>query len=156
MKRLALLCICLAVGIVACSGKASTAPSPNTTAKVTAAPSSGSSEVTSPTTAPPGNTAAAVAATYYRAIVAQKYRQAFTYLAANVTGPGGRRLTLQGFLQLAGMMDGMGGPVTHFSVAVFQSMAVLTLDRKRVGPYHAHLQMARHGSGWTIISIDRI
>jgi len=109
-----------------------------------------------PTTAPPGNTAAAVAATYYRAIAAQKYRQAFTYLAANVTGPGGRRLTLQGFLQLAGMMDGMGGPVTHFSVAVFQSMAVMTLDRKRVGPYHAHLQMAQHGSGWTIISIDGI
>lgn len=61
------------------------------------------------------------------------FRRIFTYLAANVTGPGGRRLTLQGFLQLAGMLDGMGGPVTHFSVAVFQSMAVLTLDRKRVG-----------------------
>jgi hypothetical protein len=54
------------------------------------------------------------------------------------------------------MMDGTGGPVTHFSVAVFQSMVVMTLDRKRVGPYHAHLQMARHGQAWTIISIDRI
>ena len=49
-----------------------------------------------------------------------------------------------------------GGPVTHFSVAVFQSMIVMTIDRKKVGPYHAHLQMARDGDGWTIISIDRV
>jgi hypothetical protein len=97
-----------------------------------------------------------VATNYYRTIVAQNYRLAFTYLAANVTGPDGRRLTWQAFLQLAHVMDGEGGPVTHFSVAVFQSMTVMTIDRKKVGPYHAHLQMARDGDGWTIISIDRV
>src|SRR6266851_533437 len=100
MKRLVLLCLCVAVGIVACSGTGSAAPSPNPTTKVTAAPSSGSSAVPSPTTAASGKTAAAVATTYYRAISGEKYRRAFTYLAANATGPGGRRLTLQAFLQL--------------------------------------------------------
>jgi hypothetical protein len=97
-----------------------------------------------------------VATNYYQAIVAQNYRLAFTHLAADVTGPDGRRLTLPAFLQLAHMMDGQGGPVTHFSVAAFQSMVVMTNDRKKVGPYHAHLQMAQNGDGWTIISIDRI
>jgi hypothetical protein len=97
-----------------------------------------------------------VATNYYRAIAAQNYRLAFTYLAANVTGPDGRRLTLQAFLQLARVMDGQEGRVTHFSVAVFQSMVVMTIDRKKVGPYHAHLQMARDGSSPAIMSIDRI
>ena len=97
-----------------------------------------------------------MATNYYRAIAAQNYRLAFTYLAANVTGPDGQRLTWQAFLQLAHVMDGQEGPVTHFSVAVFQSMIVMTIDRKEVGPYHAHLQMARNGDGWTIISIDRV
>ncbi|HET6269648.1 MAG TPA: hypothetical protein VFE00_06195 [Arthrobacter sp.] len=93
---------------------------------------------------------------YYRAIVAQKYRLAFTYLAANVMGPDGRRLTWPAFLRLAQMMDGQEGAVTNFSVAAFQSMIVMTINRQEVGPYHAHLQVARDGDGWTIISIDRI
>jgi hypothetical protein len=97
-----------------------------------------------------------VAANYYRTIADRNYRLAFTYLAANVTGPDGRRLTLQAFLQLARMLDGQGGPVTHFSVAAFQSMIVMTIDRRKFGPYHAHLQVARGAGGWTIISIDRI
>jgi hypothetical protein len=146
MKRLALLCLCVAMGVVACTGSSSAAPSPSPTVKVTAGPS----------IAPSGKDTATVAANYYRAIVRQKYRSAFTYLAANATGPGGSRLTLPAFLQLARMMDGMGGPVTHFSVAAIQSMIVMTLDRQKYGPYHAHLQMARHRGGWTIASIDRI
>ena len=93
---------------------------------------------------------------YYRAVVAQNYRLAFTYLAANVTGPDGRRLTFQAFLQLAHTMDSQEGPVTGFSVAAFQSMIVMTINRKEVGPYHAHLQLTRDGGGWKIISIDRI
>jgi hypothetical protein len=97
-----------------------------------------------------------VAASYYQAIAAQNYRLAFAYLAADATGPDGRRLPWQAFLQLARMMDGHEGPVTHFSVAVFQSVTVMTVDRKEVGPYHVHLQMARNGDSWTIISIDRI
>jgi hypothetical protein len=54
------------------------------------------------------------------------------------------------------MLAGQGGPVTHFSVSVVQYMVVMTNDREKYGPYHAHLQMARDGDGWTIISIDRI
>ena len=97
-----------------------------------------------------------MATNYYRAIAARNYRLAFTYLAANVIGPDGRRLTLQGFLQLAHLMDLELGPVTHFSVAVFNSLTVMTINRKRGGLYHAHLQTARTGGDWTIISIDRI
>jgi hypothetical protein len=159
MKRLALLCLsgCVTAGIVACSGTSSVASSPSPAAKVTVTPMvSPSSRVSPFTTAPSGKSAAAVATNYYRAIAAQNYRLAFTYLAANVTGPDGRRLTLQEFLQLARVMDGQEGRVTHFSVAVFRSMVVMTIDRKKVGPYHAHLQMAQDGNIWTIISIDRI
>jgi hypothetical protein len=97
-----------------------------------------------------------VVTNYYRKIVARNYRLAFTYLAANVTGPDGRRLTLPAFLQLARMFDGEEGPVIIFSVGAFQSMIVMTINRKKGGLYHAHLQVARAGDGWTIISIDRI
>lgn len=98
---------------------------------------------------------AAVAASYYRAVAAQNYRLAFTYLAANATGPDGR-LTFQAFLQLARTMESMAGPVTTFSVGAYRSLIVMTIERKKIGPYHAHLQMAQHGGSWTIISIDRV
>jgi len=104
----------------------------------------------------PGRTAAAEATNYYRAVVAQNYRLAFTYLAAKVTGPDGRKLTLPAYLQLARMLDGQGGPVTSFSVGAFHAMVVMTIYRKKYGPYHAHLQMMRDKNGWIIISIDRI
>jgi hypothetical protein len=97
-----------------------------------------------------------VATNYYREIVDQNYRLAFTYLAANVTGPDDRRLTLPAFLQLARMFDGQGGPVTSFSAAAFQPLVVMTINRKKYGPYHAHLQLTRYKDGWIIISIDRI
>jgi len=54
------------------------------------------------------------------------------------------------------MFDGEDGPVINFSVGAFQSMVVMTINRRKGGLYHAHLQMARDGAGWTIISIDRI
>lgn len=93
---------------------------------------------------------------YYREVARQNYRLAFTYLAANATGPDGRRLTFAAFDTLARMMDGQEGPVTSFSVAVFQSFVVVTIDRKRSGPYHAHLRMTRTGSSWHIAAIDRV
>ena len=93
---------------------------------------------------------------YYQAIVAGNYQLAFTYLDANASGPDGQRLTLQAFLQLAHTMDGQGGAVTDFSVAAFQSMIVMTIDRKKFGPYHAHLQMKQEGNDWKIVSLDRI
>jgi hypothetical protein len=97
-----------------------------------------------------------VVTSYYRTIADQNYRLAYRYLAPDVTGPDGTRLTLQAFLQLARVMDNEEGPVTSFSVAVFPSVTVMTIYRKRLGPYHTHLQMARDGDSWVIISIDRI
>jgi len=99
---------------------------------------------------------AAVATSYYQAIVAGNYQLAFTYLDANATGPDGQRLMLPAFLQLAHTMDNQGGPVTDFSVAAFQSMVVMTINRKKFGPYHAHLQMKQEGNDWKIVSLDRI
>ena len=93
---------------------------------------------------------------YYQAVVGQSYQRAFGYLAPGATGPDGRKLTLGSFLQLARMLDGMGGPVTRFSIGVGSSGVVMTLYRVRYGPYHAHLVMARTTHGWAIASIDRI
>jgi|SRR5450755_1709914 hypothetical protein len=167
MKQWALAgaCACAITGIAACSGTTTVAASPSPTAKVTATPSASSSAVSppatapataAPATAPAGKGEVAVATSYYRAVVARNYRLAFTYLAAHATGFGGRRLTWAAFLQLARTMDSAEGPLASFSVGAFGYLVVMTNDRKKTGPYHAHLQMARDGDGWTITSIDRI
>lgn len=106
----------------------------------------------------PGRTLseAAVVTGYYRAIVARNYREAAGYLAPNATGADGQKLTLKSFLQLAHTLDGMGGPVTRFSAEVIRTMVVMTNERARYGPYHAHLRMVRTEHGWAIASIDRI
>ena len=83
----------------------------------------------------------AVVTGYYRAIVTRNYRKAFGYLAPGATGPDGHPLTLASFLALARMLDGMGGPVTRFSIGADPSGVVMTLYRVRYGPYHAHLRM---------------
>ncbi|HEX8007196.1 MAG TPA: hypothetical protein VF482_12285, partial [Trebonia sp.] len=108
--------------------------------------------------APPTATPSVVSVVtgYYRAIVVRNYRRAFGYLAPGATGPDGGKLTLRSFLQLAHMLDGIGGPVTQFSIGVAPSEVVMTLYRAKYGPYHAHLQMVRTGHGWAIDSIDRI
>jgi hypothetical protein len=105
----------------------------------------------------------AVVTAYYHAVAAQHYRLAFTYLAPsavylapNATGHDGQRLTWAAFLRLAHELDGLGGPVTAFSATAYGSKIVMTIDRKKYGPYHAHLQMARVRGGWAISSIDRI
>jgi hypothetical protein len=133
-KRLALACLSgfVAVGIVSCSH-----------------PRTGTSPPPSPTTT-------AAATSYYRAIAARNYRLAFTYLATDATGPDGQRLTWRAFVNLARMMDGEEGPVISFSVAAYQSLIVMTIERKRVGPYHAHLRVNRIGGAWRITSIDRV
>jgi hypothetical protein len=157
MKRLAWpsLCGCLIVVLGACTGAATPPSSRSPSASVT---------VDSPATAarsaaaPPATTPSVVAVVtaYYRAVVARNYRQAFGYLAPGATGPTGHRLTLDAFLQLAHMLDGMGGPVTRFSIGVLPSEVVMTLYRARYGPYHTHLQMTRTRHGWAISSLDRI
>ena len=93
---------------------------------------------------------------YYQAIVTRDYRKAFGYLAPAATGPDGNRLTLGSFLRLARMLDGMGGPVTRFTIGALPSGVVMTLYRVRYGPYHAHLRMVQTRLGWAISSIDRI
>lgn len=93
---------------------------------------------------------------YYQAVIAQNYHLAFTFFDANAIGPDGQKLTWQAFLQLAQTMDNEGGPVTNFSIGVSQSMIVMTIDRQKIGPYHAHLQMKQEENAWKIISIDRV
>ena len=98
----------------------------------------------------------AVVTDYYRAIVTRNYRKAFGYLAAGATGPDGHRLTLGSFLSLARTLDGIGGPVTRFTIGANPPEVVMTLYRVRYGPYHAHLRMVRAGHDWAISAIDRI
>jgi hypothetical protein len=152
MKGLAwrLLAGCLIAVLGACTGAA--APSSRSTPAPVAVGSAASTRP--PPTAMPN--VAVVVTGYYRAIVTRNYRRASGYLAPGVTGPDGRKLTLRSFLQLAHMLDGMGGPVTRFSVEASPFGVVMTLYRARYGPYHAHLQMVRAGHGWAISSIDRI
>ena len=149
---------CLLAALAACTGSAgSTATPPSPSRPAPAAVSSAAAGV-SPAQ-PPSATMPSVAAVvtgYYRAILTRNYGQAFDYLAPGATGPDGRKMTLGSFLQLAHMLDGMGGPVTNFSIGGFPSEVVMTLRRVRYGPYHAHLGMARTGHGWAITSIDRI
>ena len=116
------------------------------------------SAATGASSAPPAAAPSVVAVVtgYYRAILTRNYQEAFRYLAPGAIGPDGRRMTLGSFLQLAHMLDGMGGPVTDFSIGGFPSEVVMTLHRVRYGPYHAHLGMARTRHGWAITSIDRI
>jgi hypothetical protein len=159
MKRPAwrLLSGCLIAALAACTGSTVAAPAPSHTRPAPVAVTSAATGA-SPAQASPAATPSAVAVVtgYYRAIVTRNYRKAFGYLAPGATGPDGQRLTLGSFLQLASMLDGMGGPVTRFSLGGFPSAVVMTLDRVRYGPYHAHLGMVRTRYGWAIGSIDRI
>jgi hypothetical protein len=98
----------------------------------------------------------AVVTGYYRAIVARNYGKAFGYLAPGATGPDGHKLTLGSFLALARTLDGIGGPVTRFSIGAHPPEVVMTNYRASYGPYHAHLQMVRTGHAWAISAIDRI
>src|SRR4029077_15638791 len=113
---------------------------------------------TRPAQAPPAAMPSVVAVVtgYYRALLTPSYQKAFGYPAPGAARPDGQRMTLGSFLQLAHMLDGMGGPVTRFSIGGFPSEVVLTLYRVRYGPYHAHLGMVRTRHGWAISSIDRI
>ena len=142
---------CLIAALAACTGAAT--PSPHITSASVAV---GSAATAMPVTTTATPNVVAVVTGYYRAIVSQNYRRASGYLAPGATGPDGGKLTLRSFLQLAHMLDGIGGPVTKFSIGGFPSEVVMTLYRVRYGPYHAHLGMARTRHGWAITSIDRV
>ena len=159
MKRLAwrLLCGCLLATLGACTGSTAATParSPTLTAPVTAT-STAAGATPAPSSPAAAQSVVAVVTGYYQAIVTRNYRKAFGYLAPGATGPDGRPLTLASFLRLAQMLNGMGGPVTRFSIGAVPSGVVMTLYRVRYGPYHAHLRMVRTKHSWAISSIDRI
>ena len=157
MKRLAWrsLSSCLLAALAACTGSTATPPSHTRPAPVTViSAATGASPAQAPPVATPS--VVVVVTGYYRAILSRNYQKAFGYLAPGATGPDGQRMTLGSFLQLAHMLDGMGGPVTKFSIGGFPSEVVMTLYRFKYGPYHAHLGMTRTRHGWAISSIDRI
>jgi hypothetical protein len=149
------LASCMIAALAACTGSAAT-PSSHTRPAPVAVTSAatGASPAQAPRAATPS--VAAVVTRYYRAILDRNYQTAFGYLVPGATGPDGQRMTLGSFLQLAHMLDGMGGPVIKFSIGGFPSEVVMTLYRIRYGPYHAHLGMAWTSHGWAISSIDRI
>jgi hypothetical protein len=148
---------CLIAALAACTSSSTAAPAPPHTQPAPAAVTSPAAGIRA-TPAPPATTRSVVSVVtgYYQAIVTRDYRKAFGYLAPAATGPDGNRLTLGSFLQLARMLDGMGGPVTRFTIGALPSGVVMTLYRVRYGPYHAHLRMVRTTLGWAISSIDRI
>ena len=157
MKRLAwrLLCGCLLATLGACTGSSAATParSPTQPAPVTSTVAGATPAPSSPAAT---QSVVAVVTSYYQAIVTVNYRTAFGYLAPGATGPDDRPLTLASFLRLAQMLDGMGGPVTRFSIGAVPSGVVMTVYRVRYGPYHAHLMMVRTRHTWAISSIDRI
>jgi hypothetical protein len=148
-----LLSGCLLAVLAACTG-AATPPSYSTPPPAAA----GSAATDAAPPPPPAATQSIVAVVtgYYQAILTRNYRKAFGSLAPDATGPDGHRLTLGSFLQLAHMLDGMGGPVTRFSIGASPSDVVMTLYRARYGPYHAHLRMVRTRNDWAISALDRI
>jgi ABC-type Fe3+-hydroxamate transport system substrate-binding protein len=159
MRKLAWrsLSSCLIAALAACTSSTVGAPAPSRTQPAPAAVTSTAAGVR-PAPVPPATTRSVVAVVtgYYQAIVTRNYRMAFGYLAPAATGPDGQRLTQGSFLQLARMLDGMGGRVTRFAIGASPSGVVMTLYRVRYGPYHAHLRMARTRQGWAISSVDRI
>jgi hypothetical protein len=147
---------CLIAALAACTGSAA-APASSRIQSAPAAVTPAAASASPAPTAPAGpRSAAAMVTGYYRAIVAQDYRKAFGYLAPGATGPDGRTLTLGSFLRLADELNGIGGPVTRFSIAAYPPGIVMTLYRMRYGPYHAHLRTVRTRQVWAISSIDRI
>jgi hypothetical protein len=154
MRRLAWrsLCSCLIAALAACTSAAT--PSPHITSASVAVDSA--TTAAGPTSATTMPSVVAVVTGYYRAVVARNYRRAFGYLAPGATGPTGHSLTLDAFLELAHMLDGIGGPVIRFSIGASPSEVVMTNYRARYGPYHTHLRMTRTRHGWAISSLDRI
>ena len=142
-------------GVVACSTSGGT-PGPGVPRRATATAPPSPSPVTAGTAATANAGALAAATAYYQAVAAQRYQQAYTYLDAAATGPGGQPLTWTAFRDLASTIDTQEGTVTDFSVDASGSMVVLTIGRPAVGRYHAHLTVRQEGADWKITAIDRI
>lgn len=171
LKRFLLLCVCtcmMLVALAACSGgigptpTAGTSPTSSSSPVVSPMPSPTASPTTTPTVTPtpsptstPGTITSVVTA-YYQAIEAQNYALAYTYLDTNATTTDGQKLTLNTFMQLAQTGDNSYGPVVSFSFEVYPPLVVMSLARKSLSAYHAHLTMKQEGNTWKIMTIDRI
>ncbi|HEX6481874.1 MAG TPA: hypothetical protein VF043_23780 [Ktedonobacteraceae bacterium] len=172
LKRFLLLCVSssiILIAVAACSGGVGLTPTPTTGASPTSTPSVTSSPVPSPTESPtatqptptlpptssPG-TFTGVTNAFYQAVEAQNYHLAYTYLDANATTTNGKKLTLNTFTQLAQAGDSTYGPVVSFSIGAYPPLAVMTVSRKILGPYHSHLTLKHEGNTWKIITIDTI
>lgn len=163
LKRFLLLWVSssiILIALAACSGGAGLTPTPTTGALPTSTPSAVSSPVPTPTPTLPHTSApstfASVANAFYQAVEAQNYHLAYTYLDANATTTDGQKLTLNTFTQLAQTGDSTYGPVVSFSVGAYPPLAVMTVSRKSLGPYHSHLTLKQEGNTWKIITIDTI
>lgn len=183
LKRFLLLCVSssmILIALAACSGGAGLTPTPTAGALPTSTPSVVSSPVPTPTESPAATqptptesptatqptpthpptsshgTFASVTNAFYQAVEAQNYHLAYTYLDANATTTDGQKLTLNAFTQLAQTGDSTYGPVVSFSIGAYPPLAVMTVIRKSLGPYHAHLTLKQEGNTWKIITIDRI
>lgn len=169
LKRFLFLCVCtgmMLVTLAACSGEIGPTPTPTAGTSPTPSSSPVVTPTTSPTTRPtvtptpsptstPGTITSEVTA-YYKAIEAQNYPLAYTFLDANATTTDGQKLTLNTFMQLAQTSDNSYGPVVSFSFEAYPPLVVMSLSRKSLSAYHAHLTVKQEGNTWKIMTIDRI
>ena len=93
---------------------------------------------------------------FYHAIEAQNYPLAYAYLDVKATNVDGAVLTLDSFRQMAQDQNAQFGSITDFSAAWYAPMLVMTIMRKQLGMYHAHLQLRKEGLSWKIVSLDRV
>ena len=150
------------LAVVALSGCASSiTPAPTLTPTPTGTASPPPTSVSSGTVSPtPGGTGTieATVTSFYKALEAQNYTLAYSYLASAATLDG-QKLTQQTFTQLAQARDNHFGPVTSFDLLISSSdhtQVIMTNSRKAGLRYHAHLQVKQEGNNWKILTLDVI
>ena len=159
--RLLLLILFAIVALSGCSSSPILTPTPVPTLTASA---TGEPITPTPTTRAsltPGGTGTikATITSFYQAIEAQDYNQAYTYLDANATTANGQKLTEQTFTQLAQSRDNQFGPVTGFDLLLNSSdptQVTMTIARKNGFRYHVHVQAKQVGNDWKILTLDRI
>lgn len=169
--RLLMLMLLAVVALSGCATSVTPAPTPTPTASAqggtltptptgTASPppTSISSGTVSPTPGGTGTVEATITS-FYKALEAQNYTLAYSYLDASAATLNGQKLTQQTFTQLAQARDNQHGPVTSFDLLISSSdptRAIMTNSRKNGLRYHAHLQLKQEGNNWKILTLDEI
>ena len=157
---LPMLILLAVVALSGCASSTTPAPTPIPTPTGTASPppTSVSSGTVSPT---PGGTGTieATVTSFYKALEAQNYTLAYSYLDASAATLDGQKLTQQTFTQLAQGRDNEFGPVTSFDLLISSSdhtLVIMTNSRKAGLRYHAHLQVKQEGNNWKILTLEVI